>query len=211
VETTLNQNSPKMISKDPLDGWWIDPIPPVLHDQARKAVANRNVDLLLFSAGNRWGLPLVAHNIEPLRRLGLYEETLLRALVGSPLGSRNCGSSTLKFLFRMADRARFRAAGEPLPGSGPFVLYRGVTGRGSARVVRGVSWTASLERAKWFARRFEWLADPAVYRVTAPEEWVLAYTDERKEQEFLLQLPAEAKVERVWRASSAVEPDVHAT
>jgi hypothetical protein len=55
--------------------------------------------------------------------------------------------------------------------------------------VRGLSWTASLDRARFFARRYPKLANPAVYRVTAATEHVLAYTNERKEEEFFVTLP----------------------
>jgi hypothetical protein len=66
--------------------------------------------------------------------------------------------------------------------------------------VRGYSWTASLERATWFARRFSYLEDPTVYRVTAPEAAVLAYVNAEKgrdEQEFLVLLPPTVRPMRV--------------
>jgi hypothetical protein len=56
--------------------------------------------------------------------------------------------------------------------------------------VRGLSWTASLDRARFFARRYPNLHNPAVFRMTVSAEHVLAYTNARKEEEFFVMLPA---------------------
>jgi hypothetical protein len=93
----------------------------------------------------------------------------------------------------LADRAKFLAAGDELPGPGPFTVYRGVAGCGKARRIRGLSWTLSLQRAAWFANRFR-LADPAVYRLTADDAQVLAYLNTRyRNEEELLILVGETK------------------
>ena len=39
---------------------------------------------------------------------------------------------------------------------------------------------------RWFARRFPCFADPAVYRAQINADDVLAYVNDRKEQEFLV-------------------------
>jgi hypothetical protein len=64
-------------------------------------------------------------------------------------------------------------------------VYRGVAGYGEHRRVRGISWTGDLERAKWFAARWD-LHDPAVYTVTVSKSTLLSYLDQRKEDEYLL-------------------------
>ena len=67
------------------------------------------------------------------------------------------------------------AAGDPLP-EPTFTLYRGGAGRADRHDESGgFSWTASRERAQWFADRFPILHDPAVYTVTVGEESILAY------------------------------------
>jgi len=61
-------------------------------------------------------------------------------------------------LFRRADPAHLRAAGDPLPGLGPFTLCRGVavtrtqTARPRRASPRGLSWTRSIDIARTFAQ-----------------------------------------------------------
>jgi hypothetical protein len=120
-------------------------------------------------------------------------------------------------MFRVADRARLRAAGDPLP-EPPFTLYRGVAGRGPARRVRGFSWTASRERGPWFADRFtSLLHDPAVYTITVGEESILAYVNERQEEEFIVDplalghRPVRVSVGSPQKVSPGVSPDPFTT
>jgi hypothetical protein len=78
-------------------------------------------------------------------------------------------------------------------------VYRGVAGRGSARRVRGLSWTFSLEVAAWFAHRGSTifrLPDPAVYQLIVPEHQVLAYSDGRREGELLVLCDASSRPRR---------------
>ena len=102
----------------------------------------------------------------------------------------------------MADSERLRACGDPLPGHGPFTIFRGVAGRGSARRVRGLSWTGSQERAEWFAQRLaRILPNPAVFKVTVSEADVIAYVHSGKqgrgEEEFIVLLPQSSRPVRV--------------
>ena len=90
----------------------------------------------------------------------------------------------MDFLLQQADRDRLRAAGDALPGPGPFRLYLGVAGVGSARRLRGYSWTDSLDVACWFADRYD-LESPAVRTAEVPRDEVLAYHAGRNEREFI--------------------------
>ncbi len=99
-------------------------------------------------------------------------------------------------MFQSADRARLRAEGDPLPGHGPFTIYRGVAGDEPVRRVCGLSWTASLEMAREFAERFA-LPDPGVYQITVEESNVLAYVNAKGEEEFIVLLPESAEPARV--------------
>jgi hypothetical protein len=70
--------------------------------------------------------------------------------------------------------------------------------------VRGWSWTASLDVARFFAQRFardlnDRFPDPAVFRVTVTESDVLAYDNGRNEQEFLVLLPRNVFPQRAER------------
>jgi hypothetical protein len=103
----------------------------------------------------------------------------------------------VKLLFRIADRKKLLESGEPLPGDGPFTIYRGVSGRGAARRIRGISWTGSLERAIWFAKRFH-LEKPTVFKVVVDKSLIYAYDNGRQEAEFLCEIPDNLKLEKVW-------------
>jgi hypothetical protein len=181
----------ELVRSDPslLEPLAIPVITPALLDQAVEGLEQKNVLRFLGCAnGNEYWLDLLAANVPLLKELDLYERGLLDALIASRTNNY-VHRDKIPLLIEHADRAKLLAAGDPLPGPGPFLLYRGVAGRGSARRVRGLSWTASLDRARFFARRYPELHDPAVFRVTVSAEHVLAYTNERKEEEFLVILP----------------------
>lgn len=167
---------------------WIDPIPDVLRAAAAAAFADGDVCRFLGYAGsNTRHVDLVMMNAGPLLARGLYERALVEAFHRTRTNNHMHSVASLCALFAHADRARLRAA-EPLPGPGPFAIYRGVGGRGPARRVRGLSWTADIDKARWFAERARgWgLADPAVYTATVAEPDVLAYVNAREEQEFIV-------------------------
>jgi hypothetical protein len=182
---------------------WLDPIPAELRDKAVAELAAGEVESFLFYARNQDRLDLVLQNCAVLEARGLYERALVDAFSGTEVATHQYPLSLLHCLFEIADRERLRAAGEPLPGAGPFTVYRGVAGHGRARRVRGLSWTASLERAKWFANR--WfsgglgLVDPAVFCLSIAAEDVLFYINNRQEEEFVIRVPPGTQPTRVWR------------
>lgn len=141
-----------------------------------------------------------------LKNIGSYEKALIDAFTSCRVNNHHWSLGALRFLFNHADRAKLLAAGDPLPGPGPFTLYRGVSGYGHARRLEGYSWTSSPEKALWFARRLG-LAHPAVYRIEAPAEWVLAHVTDREEQEFIMQLPRTVKLTSVDLATIKDCPD----
>lgn len=105
--------------------------------------------------------------------------------------------SELQELFGSANREALRAAGDPLPGPGPFTVYRGVSGEEhEERRVRGLSWTTSIDRAREFAKRFDG-PDPAVYEAVIEARHVLAYIDWNDEEEFIVLLPPEVCLRQV--------------
>ena len=79
--------------------------------------------------------------------------------------------------------------------------YRGVAGRGAARRIRGLSWTGSLECATWFAKRAADLgwADPAVFQAVVSDSEVLSYTNDRREDEYIVRLSPQTRVKRYKR------------
>ena len=179
----------------------LDLIAPRFRDDAIDALNEGDVDgFLIFSEhGNQYHLHIVWQNINELKIRGLYEEALLSAFIATRTDNHHHPQRLMELMFALADRDLLLAAGDPLPGPGPFTMFRGVSGRTRARRIRGISWTGSLERAQWFAERGEYfgLADPAVFQVTVDIEDVLAYDDGRNEQEFIVMLPDSARPVRV--------------
>jgi hypothetical protein len=151
-----------------------------------------------MSAGdNCRELEFVVENLAVLREAGMFERAFLAAFTGTRTNNLHWRLDELASLFRCCDRDRLRAAGDPLPGPGPFTLYRGVAGRGARRRLRGFSWTDDVEQARWFATRFQ-LAHPAVVEITVDESAVLASVNDRQEREFVIGLPPDAAIRRVW-------------
>ncbi len=163
----------------------LDLIPLGLRDKARESLKGGNWQGFFLSASNTDSLFLLFNNVRALKNQSIYEPALLHALTITRTNHSNCPTKILRTMINNADLSRLRAAGDPLPGPGPFTVYRGVAGRGRQRRVRGLSWTSSVHVAAWFARRFG-LPDPAVFQLTVDERHILAYVNDRKEQEFLV-------------------------
>jgi hypothetical protein len=176
---------------------WLDPIPVYLHHMAIEALQDRDAIGFLCRAANDHGLDLVDYNKGVLLGLGIYEEALLHAFTNVRTNTLAFPLRRLRLLFWQAKLQRLRKAGDPFPVPGPYTLYRGVAGRGTARRIRGLAWTSSEEVAWWFARRYDSLPRPAVYRAIVPKRYIYAYTNDRQEQEYICLLPDTFPVKRV--------------
>jgi hypothetical protein len=174
-------------------------IPPSLRHMACEALAARDVVGFLCRADNEHGLALVARNLSLLESLGIYESALVEAFMGCRTNLYRYPPSILHRLFARANLSKLRAAGSPLPGHGPYTLYRGVAGHARARRIYGLSWTLERTIAQWFAdRAASWgLADPAVYEITVPKRAVLVYIEEREEREMLVWVPRNVRAQRI--------------
>ena len=170
-----------------------------LERQALKAWNKGNVSGVLICMSNTSCLAFVFDNMQVLKEKEKYEEALLDAYVGTRTNWHFWSLDVLEMMFTVADSEKLAQAGDPIPDRQLFTLYRGVGGNGKARRVTGFSWTSSLDKAIWFAKRAKLfgLNDPAVFTVTVPRENVLAYCNERDEHEYLLRLPLLAKPKRV--------------
>src|SRR5215472_5448409 len=126
---------------------WLDPIPFSLRADAVAALASGDVVGFLITASNEDSMHLVYMNASFLKQRGLYERALLQAFMATRVNNHTWPQEDLVDLFLEADQLQLRALGDPLPGSGPFTVYRGVAGRGRARRVRGLTWTGSIKRA----------------------------------------------------------------
>jgi hypothetical protein len=174
-------------------GWPADLLPALRHRDALRVTT---------TVAQGEALALVADTWPELKTLGLYEVCLLHALTTGRTSYWHWKLADLHLLVMVADQVRLRAAGEPLPEQPSYVLYRGVAGKGRARHIRGLSWTASLEQAWWFARRWPFLPDPAVYMVHVPAAHVWTYINRRQEDEYVLLLPPRFPVRRMRATAS---------
>ena len=139
-----------------------------------------------YYANNMYMLDIVRFNVVPLKRRGIYEEALLKALTGRRTNHRFMLPSQLKRLFEMANRTKLRGLGEPLDFDGwPLTVCRGVSGaKAHHRRVKSVSWTLSLDVACFFATRF-YQPRPTIYTATVSEPDVYVYYNGRDEQEII--------------------------
>jgi len=184
------------------NGLWLKPVHPEVRPMMLEALEEGDVEQFLVWVENQDRLFFLFMNQGALRERGLYEEALFQSFVGVGHNNKNVPQWGIDSLFSNLDRDRLRAAGDPLPGPGPFTLYRGVAGKGPARRVRGYSWTASRNIAWCFAKRYaktslETCTDPAVFKVAVDAEDVLAYTNDLDEEEFIVKLPDSANPVRV--------------
>jgi hypothetical protein len=174
-------------------------IAPALRKQAVEDLKAGNVAGFLWKSehGNQYWLDIVWENRKLLLDLHLFEEALIAAF--SATRTNNVlHHDRLRKMFSMGDRERFRQLGDQLPEPGPFVIYRGVAGIGPLRGERGFSWTASLDCAWWFARRYP-LPNPSVLRATVKAEDIVAYLNQshRNEQEFVVLFPDTTELEEM--------------
>jgi len=172
-------------------------VEPQLIELAKKALAEGNIFGVMGYMPNTSRLAFVVDNFPVLKERGVYEEALLDAYTGTRTNFSRWSFDLINYLFELADRKKLLECGEPLPGDGPFTVYRGVSGRGAARRIRGMSWTGSIERAIWFAKRFVF-EKPAVFKATVEKRLVYAFCNDRKEEEFLVKIPPGLKLVKVW-------------
>ena len=172
--------------------------------QALQSAESGDVETLLAFLDNTTELSFVADNIEWLKSIGKYETALLSAYIDTQTNYTNWSLDLLKFLFSIASRPALLAAGETLPGAGPFVVFRGVAGKGAKRRLRGLSWTDDRERAIWFANRYAetGLEKPAVMRAEVMPAQVYAFCDDRNEREFICDIGQAFPIKTEWRAGA---------
>lgn len=170
-----------------------------VNERGRQAFVDGDAFGFLCSASSTYSMLMVERNCLLLLQRGIYEQTLLHAITATRTNNRHVPLYVFRELVRWADRDKLRAAGDPLPGSGPFTLYRGVAGKTERdRRVRGISWSGTLAKAAWFADRGWGLPNPEVYKCVVEAKHVLAYVgSHRNEDEYLVDLPRSVKVERV--------------
>jgi hypothetical protein len=129
-------------------------------------------------------LALVRDNLRCLKERGIYAQALLQAWSGTRTNHSRFADGEAEWLFHNADHDKLRAAGDPIPDQPP-VVYRGGSGYGRQRRLRGWSWTDSLDVACWFATRIG-LASPSILAATVHPNEILACLNHRNEREFIV-------------------------
>lgn len=145
-----------------------------------------SIDSILLLMAAPYRLPFFKHIQKTLS-----PDEMGRMLADIWVGSENPNNSmvplsTLIKWFKQASRESLMDAEElayydSLPDE--FTVYRGI---GSKSNKKGISYTLSLEKAEWFAKRFQ-QKKGYVLTGTAKKQDVLAYFNSRKEQEVLIE------------------------
>jgi hypothetical protein len=142
-----------------------------------------------FALAGRSGpgmLRFIMDNWKPLQARGMCESALTHAILACPLNNCHWGMGMLECLFASLDREKLLALGDPLPEQEVHVLYRGVSGRGQRRQIRGLSWTSAFDVACWFADRSREFGNPAVYAATTVTSQIYLYSNKRGRHEFIV-------------------------
>ena len=144
---------------------------------------------------------------------GLYEKYLLSAYIG--MSSGEVSPTDLRALFAKVNPKRLLAAGDVIAVKAQTItLFRGISGKGEMRNIRGMSWTDDVNIACHFARRWcnctnpkiwDWANDPAVYRVTIPMKDVRCYTDAKGEREYVLDVAKLPELQRIEFRNGEIE------
>lgn len=155
----------------------LDSISPVLHEKAEQAIREKDFLAFLCLTGNERAVQLVFDNIEPLKYAGELEATLIFAYAAHRL----CNAHQLdkiQAIVDQCDREKLMHSGDDMPEV--TQLYRGCTSSGGLHL----SWTSSLETAKFFATRYG--SDYGFILCCSFEaDSILFYTNERNENEYV--------------------------
>jgi hypothetical protein len=164
---------------------WKELIDGSLHTQAQDALDNCDFPGFLVSASNEASLPLLATVVNKALDCGKLESAFIDAFIATRTNNHR-HSQTIECLLQRIDPIKLKSEGDKIPSQDEFRLYRGVSGNDSSRTIKGYSWTNNLELAHWFAMRYSELGKPSIFTTTVCEDAVLFYSNERDENEFVL-------------------------
>lgn len=159
-------------------------IPPVNWAQARRHINAGNISGFLGSTDSGNSMNLVTRNWWWLEQRGLHVKALLMAWSNQKIAYH--WEPAMRYFLLECDRAELIRCSDPFPEGDSYTLYRGVQNFALRQSnPHGLSWTTSLEAAKWFAGH-----DGTVYMATVKREDVYARIHEsgRGEDEMLFLL-----------------------
>lgn len=185
----MNIISPPIFPKNPC-------CKPII-DQAIDAWNRKDVTGVFVCMENHQYFEFLSYNLWSIINMGLLEEFVVAAYIAPQYNLTNVPFSFLQFVFNCCDKEKTRNLGEKFPFQDSYVVYRGVSGVGRKRRLRGFSWTASFEKAKWFAERFG-LEKPMVYKTEIHFDDIYYYSNGRHEQEYVCDISRDVRLKRVW-------------
>ena len=171
-------------------------------DYHREALDRDDVAACLFTMGSHEYMHFLVKNFHELIGKPVYTELFVNAYTGVQFNTRKIEARTLELLFSLVDRDKARAI-FPSPVDLPEKIYRGVSGHGRARRIRGYSWTGDIEKAKWFATRYP-LFSPAVLEVDPSGVEIVAYSNDRKEDEYICVVPDDVQPKTILKLEAKV-------
>jgi hypothetical protein len=154
---------------------------PTLWPQARRAANAGEVGRFFGSTDSGTSMYLLTRNWSWFKQRGLHVKALLFAWSNQKVAYQ--WEPAVRYRLEECDRAELLRCSDPFPEGDSYNLYRGVQGKSDPH---GVSWTTSLEVARWFATRMG--GNGTVYTATVKREDVYAYIHEsgRGEDEMLV-------------------------
>lgn len=157
-------------------------IPPVNWAQARRYANSGDVGGFFGSTDSGTSMYLLTRNWWWFKRRGLHVKALLFAWSNQKVAYK--WEDAVRYFLDECDRDELLRCSDPFPEGDCYTLYRGVQNcahRQSNSL--GLSWTTSLDVAKWFAGQ-----DGSVYSATVKREDVYARIHEsgRGEHEMLV-------------------------
>lgn len=175
--------------------------PPFL-ESAWESWNQGDVEGILCLVGHNERGRLLMDNIQAFKAKGVYETALASTYTHGP----HFAPMQWVYLFALADREKLLACGDSIP-AGPITVYRGVSCSSRRKWIRNFSWTTNPNTAAWFATRYSTPESfPAVYSVVARVQDVLFMTNERAEQEAVVDAWACGRMRRLKTLPESVKP-----
>ena len=158
-------------------------IPPPLWQQARRHANAGEVGGFFGSTDSGTSMYLLTRNWSWFKRRELHVKALLFAWSNQKVAYQ--WEPAMRYHLLECDRADLFNCSDPFPEGESYTLYRGVQRKSDPR---GISWTTSLEVARWFATRMG--GNGTVHTATVKRKDVYAHIHEsgRGEHEMLLLL-----------------------
>ena len=162
----------------------LDGINPMMHGLAQRSIdSGKYLDVMTYINGHQ-AVEYVYSHIDILYEHGLLEEFIVDAFIRHNWDNY-AYYNELRVLFDLCSPALLQKASDPVPDGDTFKLYRGVT---FLEWAYGYSWTGSLKVAQWFADRYKDRHKGFVVVRDTHRHEVLFYTNNRKEDEFIVDI-----------------------